>query len=321
MPDHLSELDRFGLAAGDLSHEEQTSTFRTLAPGQRAQVWVGGPDLTQPELLLETSEMLVEAPNWSADGGALLVNGNGRLWRVDLTRPTTGLDPVPFVGLPEINNDHMLSPDGRHIYLSAMDGQIYRGAVTGGEVERVSRDEGVWHFLHGVSPDGVRLAYVRLASAEEPGRLAVLGPAGASEILDTGAGHLDGPEWSPDGSWIYCNTESFTTETGHAQLARLPDGGGVMERLVSSDTVDWFPHLSPDGAFASYISFPAGTVGHPADLEVVLRVVSTDDWSSPAQTYALFGGQGTINVNSWSPDSRRFAFVAYPRTDDSGNPA
>jgi hypothetical protein len=25
----------------------------------------------------------------------------------------------------------------------------------------------------------------------------------------------------------------------------------------------------------------------------------------------LFGGQGTINVNSWAPDSRRFAFVRY----------
>ena len=25
----------------------------------------------------------------------------------------------------------------------------------------------------------------------------------------------------------------------------------------------------------------------------------------------LFGGQGTMNVNSWSPDGRKLAFVSY----------
>jgi Tol biopolymer transport system component len=75
-----------------------------------------------------------------------------------------------------------------------------------------------------------------------------------------------------------------------------------MERLVTSDTVDWFPHLSPDSQTASYITFPAGTLGHPADLDVEVRVVATSDWSSPLQRYRLFGGQGTLNVNSWSPD-------------------
>jgi TolB protein len=90
-------------------------------------------------------------------------------------------------------------------------------------------------------------------------------------------------------------------------------GGDVeVERLVVSDTVDWFPHLSSDGQLASYITFPAGTLGHPADLDVEVRVVDTSDWSTPLQRYPLFGGQGTINVNSWAPDSTRFAFVAYP---------
>ena len=289
------------------------SSYRSLAAGQSAEVWIGGPDLAEPELLLETSELLIEAPNWSADGTALFVNGNGRLWRIDLRQSPAELVLVPNVGLPAINNDHVLDPDGHHIYLSAMDGHIYRGAITGGEVERVTVDEGVWHFLHGVSPDGTRLAYVRLADSAEPGRLAIMEPSGPSVVLDTGKGHLDGPEWAPDGSWIYVNTEAFTIDPGHAQLGRLPDGGGAMERLVTSDTVDWFPHLSPDGRFASYIAFPAGTLGHPADLDVEVRVVATDEWSAPLQAYPLFGGQGTINVNSWSPDSTRFAFVAYPK--------
>jgi len=286
-------------------------SYRTLARHQRAQVWVGGPDQTSPELVWESDDLLVEAPNWSLDGASLLLNAHGTMWRLDLAQPARGLTAIEFSGLPEVNNDHVLDPDGDHIYLSAMDGHLYRGALTGGAVERITSDDG-WHYLHGVSPDGSRLAYVKIDDFADPGHLTVLGPDGRPLGMDTGAGHVDGPEWSPDGEWIYLNTEAFSEQSGHAQLARIPDAGGAVERLVASDTVDWFPHLSPDGRFASYLSFPAGTLGHPADLSVEVRVVAESDWSTPLQRYPLFGGQGTLNVNSWSPDSTRFAFVAYP---------
>lgn len=286
---------------------------RALAPGQRSQIWLGGPDLPEPELVFESGEILVEAPNWSLDGGSLLVNGDGLLWRLDPRAPGSGLEAIEFTGLPPINNDHVLDPDGEHIYLSAADRHIYRGALTGGAVTRVSPEDGKWHFLHGVSPDGERLAYVEISEFSKPGRLAVVTPGGAASIVDTGDAHIDGPEWSPDGAWIYFNTEGFTTTPGHAQLARVPDAGGPVEQLLASNTVDWFPHLSPDGRFAAYIAFPAGTLGHPADLDVDVRLVSTTDWSKPVQHYPVFGGQGTINVNSWAPDSTHFAFVAYPR--------
>jgi len=288
--------------------------YRTLAPGQRAQIWIGGPGIGQPELLFETDTMLIEAPNWSLDDAALYVNADGLLWRLDLTSPEHGLVGIAFAGLPELNNDHVLDPDGEHIYLSAMDGHIYRGALGGGAVDQVSPADGYWHFLHGVSPDGSRLAYVQIGDFADPGRLAVTEPHGPPTVVDTGRGHLDGPEWSPDGSWIYFNTEAFTVEPGHAQLARIPDTGGSAQRLVADATVDWFPHLSPDSQSAAYIAFPPGTLGHPADLPVEVRVVATSDWSTPLQRYPLFGGQGTLNVNSWSPDSTRFAFVAYPIT-------
>jgi TolB protein len=286
--------------------------YRTLTVRQRAQIWVGGPEIGQPEFLFESDTMLIEAPNWSLDGAFLFVNGHGGLWRLDVGSPERGLARVDFEGLPELNNDHVLDPNGEHIYMSAMDGHIYRGRVDGGPVDRVSPEDGYWHFLHGVSPDGSRLAYVQIGEFADPGRLAVLEPHGPPVVVDTGKGHLDGPEWSPDGNWLYFNTESFTDEPGHAQLARIPDGGGPVERLVTSDTVDWFPHLSPDSQAGAYIAFPAGTRGHPADLDVEVRVVPASDWSRPIQRYPLFGGQGTINVNSWSPDSTRFAFVAYP---------
>jgi TolB protein len=287
--------------------------YRELAPNQRAQIWIGGPEIAQPELLFETGEVLIEAPNWSLDGASLFLNGHGLLWRVDLGSNERGLVRVDFEDLPELNNDHVLDPDGEHIYMSAMDRHIYRGSLEGGEVARVSPEDGNWHFLHGVSPDGLRLAYVEIGDLTDPGRLAVMELHGPSVVVDTGKGHLDGPEWSPDGDWIYFNTESFTDEPGHAQLARIPDAGGSVEHLVISGTVDWFPHLSPNSQSASYVAFPAGTLGHPADLnDVEVRVVATSDWSTPLQRYPLFGGQGTLNVNSWSPDSTRFAFVAYP---------
>jgi Tol biopolymer transport system component len=279
---------------------------------QVSQVLIGGRGIETPKVLFETDEMLLEAPNWSLDGAALILNGDGRLWRLDLDSVDAGLTPIVFDGLPAINNDHVLDPDGIHIYMSGMDWNIYRGALAGGPVTRVSPDDGYRHFLHGVSPAGDRLAYVEITAIGAPGRLAVSPSAGGAPTLLTPAGpHIDGPEWTPDGQWIVYNTEEFTTEPGHAQLARIPDEGGSPQRLVTSETVDWFPHVSPDGQTASYLAYPAGTLGHPGDLHVVVHVVDVADWSQSLRRYPVFGGQGTINVNSWSPDSERFAFVAY----------
>jgi TolB protein len=286
--------------------------FRTLAPGQTARVHVHDAVTGEDVVVHESTEVLLEAPNWTADGAALLVNGQGVLWSL---APEPGARPVRIEheSLPEINNDHVLDPDGEHVYLSAMDGHIHRAPIAGGRAERITRDDGVWHFLHGVSPDGERLAYVRMASFEEPGRLAVIASDGGdSTVVDTGEGHIDGPEWSPDGAWLYFNTERWATAPGHAQLARVPDGGGEVERLHTSGTVDWFPHLAPDGRTAVYIEFPPGTEGHPADKDVALVVVDVADWSAPRERIRIPGGQGTVNVNSWAPDSRRFAYVSYP---------
>lgn len=287
--------------------------YRTLAAAQISQILIGGADRDDPEVFFQTDRVLLEAPNWSRDGGALYVNGDGHLWRIEVDEPSSGPSQIPFSNLPPINNDHVLDPDGEHIYMSTDDGHIYRGALSGGEVERVTPVDGRWHFLHGISPDGSRLAYVDIGAFADPGRLMVMPASGGSPTLvPTGTGHLDGPEWTPDGRWILFNTESFSVAPGHAQLARIAEGGETPERLVISSTVDWFPHPSPDGCWASYISFPSGTLGHPADLEVVVHVVSTDEWSTPVQSYRVFGGQGTINVSSWAPDSSRFAFIVYP---------
>ncbi|HEX4297126.1 MAG TPA: biopolymer transporter Tol, partial [Devosia sp.] len=124
----------------------------------------------------------------------------------------------------------------------------------------------------------------------------------------------DGPEYSPDGKWIYFNSERDAKRPGHAQCYRMHADGHHIEQLTHDERVNWFPHLSPDGTQVIYISYPPGTAGHPANHEVVLKRMPPDG-SSHDEVVALYGGQGTINVNSWAPDSRRFAYVAYPVFD------
>jgi TolB protein len=287
---------------------------RQLQPAQRSEVWIASVDSGSAESVYYTETLLLEAPNWAPDGGGLLLNGDGQLWRLDL-EPDVELRRVPIDDLPPINNDHVLDVERGLIYLSANDGHIYVAPIEGGTARRVTNDSSRYHFLHGVSPDGATLAFVELPRADfaVPGRLALISSAGGeTRYPDAGSRHLDGPEYSPDGAWLYFNTEEFAKRPGHAQLARLPAGGGPIERLVESESVDWFPHLSPNSELATYISFPQGTLGHPADLDVEVRLVRTTNWRDAVWIFPLFGGQGTLNVNSWSPDGRRFAFVAYP---------
>lgn len=293
--------------------------LRELGPGQRCQIWIHDTRTGVNDLILQTTDLLLEAPNWTLQGDALILNGAGTLWRLPIAAPA--LQPIAIDGVPPFNNDHVLDPDGAHIYLSTYDDwHIYRAPLTGGKAERITGREGpsgMLHFLHGVSPDGRRLAFVGVLAEMTETSFKFL----SAEICSIGADGLgfsqitsggvpaDGPEYSPDGAWLYFNTEVFS---GHAQIARMrPDGSGV-ERLVTAPTVDWFPHLSPDGKTAVYLAYPPGTQGHPADQWVELRVVRDDDWAGAKTAARLFGGQGTINVNSWSPDNTRFAYVAYP---------
>jgi len=120
----------------------------------------------------------------------------------------------------------------------------------------------------------------------------------------------DGPEYSPDGKWIYFNSELNAKVPGHAQCCRMKSDGTGIEQLTHDDRVNWFPHISPDNKWIVYISFPPGTLKHPANKDVILRRMRPDG-SEQADIIGFNGGQGTINVNSWSPDSKRFAYVSY----------
>ncbi|MBA8794801.1 Tol biopolymer transport system component [Friedmanniella endophytica] len=295
---------------------------RTLAPGQQTEITIGFTDGRPPELVHRSSEVLLEAPNWTVDGEALIVNGDGVLWRL----PVAGGEPVRIaLDVPELNNDHVLHPDGEQVVVSANDGHLYLGSLSGGAARRITDDHRTdhgrrfFHFLHGISPDGRTLASIGLelgadgwTGARTADVYLVDVATGAETRLTHGEALTDGCEFSPDGEWIYLNTEAFARRPGHAQIARMrPDGSGL-EQLTDDDRVNWFPHWEPSGRLATFISFPTGTEGHPADLPVELKLVRDHDWAGAETVVSLFGGQGTINVNSWAPTGDRFGYVAYP---------
>ena len=288
---------------------------RTLRPGQRSQLFVVDVASGERRLVYESSDLLVEAPNWTADDW-LVVNGAGLLFRIPVDG-SAGLEQVDLGTVPPINNDHLLSPGGATVYVSADDGHLYAVSMTGGGHRRVSNDRGAGfhYFLHGVSPDGNTLAYIGLQENRDgttTTNVYTIPSAGGTDVQLTDDPYPDdGCEFSPDGQWIYFNSERGSTRPGHAQLFRMRPDGSDVAQLTTDERVNWFPHPSPDGGSVAYVSFPPGTLGHPADVDVLLRTMDPDG-GSIRDIAGVFGGQGTMNVPSWSPAAQRLAFVAYP---------
>ncbi len=124
--------------------------------------------------------------------------------------------------------------------------------------------------------------------------------------LTTAKGLDDGPEYSPDGKWIYFNSE----RTGHMQIWRMLADGSQQEQVTHEASNDWFAHISPDGKWMVFLAYGSDVTGHPANKDVTLQLMSLVDGKITLLA-KLFGGQGTMNVPSWSPDSAQVAFVSY----------
>ena len=247
-----------------------------------------------------------EAPNWSHDGSFFLFNSEGKIHRLALN----GTEPAAIDTDPQnrCNNDHGISPDGQWMAISCQPGStpgsaVYLVPLAGGTPRQITQYSP--SYWHGWSPDGKTLAFPGQRNGDFD--IYTIPVSGGQETrLTTAKGLDDGPEYGPDGEYIYFNSE----RTGLMQIWRMKADGSGQEQVLSDETNDWFPHISPDGKWMVFLSYEKGVSGHPGQKDVALNLMSMSDKKVHVLA-KLFGGQGTINVPSWSPDSKKLAFVSY----------
>ena len=252
---------------------------------------------------------VIEAPNWTRDGKTLVYNSRGCMYTYELA--TGEIKKIDTGFAIDCNNDHVLSPDNIRLAISHFTNEdatsrIYILPFTGGAPALITQKGP--SYLHGWSPDGRHLAYC----AERNGQYDIYTisvDGGAETQLTNLPGLDDGPEYSPDSRHIWFNS----VRTGLMQVWRMEVDGSNPTHVVKEDANCWFPHISPNGKWVVYIAYGKNDVNpgdHPANKNVELRLIPAEGGVS--NTIAkLFGGQGTINVNSWSPDNRTIAFVSY----------
>lgn len=259
--------------------------------------------------VLKEFDYVIEAPNWTRDGKYLIYNSRGRMFTYEIAMGDIREINTGFA--VDCNNDHVLSPDNSLLAVSHFTNEdatsrIYILPLEGG-APRLVTEKGP-SYLHGWSPDGERLAYC----AERNGQYDVytIPVEGSPETqLTDEPGLDDGPEYAPSGEHIWFNS----MRSGLMQVWRMDADGSNPLHIVKENANCWFPHVSPDGAWVAYIAYAVEDVDpgdHPPNKNVELRLVPAQGGVSKT-IVKLFGGQGTMNVNSWSPDSRRLAFVSY----------
>ena len=296
------------LFTNDLSSQSPELSIDTTSYIQTVDIRTGAIDT-----ILEIKEHF-EAPNWHPDG-YLILNSKGKIYTLDLESKKLEVLNTGFA--TKCNNDHGISPDGEWLVVSHYDDAdpspktyksvIYVLPIKGGQPRRITSE--VRSFWHGWSPDGMTLAYTGERNDQWDIYTIDLGGGDETRLTAT-VGLDDGPDYSPDGSYIYFN--SF--RSGHMQIWRMESDGRSPEQLTFDTHSNWFPHPSPDGRWIVYLSYLQNQQeGHPFGKDVKLRLMDVQSEKITDITGVFYGGQGTINVPSWSPDSTKLAFVSYSK--------
>ena len=280
---------------------------------------------TETHQVIKEFPYLIEAPNWTPDGKWLVVNKEGRLYKIspdgsgDLVEINTGT-------INQCNNDHVISADGKWIALSSNDpsvkdwkSYVFTVPFEGGEPKKITPVGP--SYLHGISPDGKMIAYCAFRGPENEADVYAMPVKGGKEVRLTDAPGLDdGPEYSMDGKHIWFNS----VRSGRMQVWRMRANGKEQTQMTfDKDMNSWFPHISPDGEKVVYIAYHDYEVApgdHTPNQNVQLRMIPAKG-GEPKVLVKLFGGQGSINVNSWSPDSKKFAYISYRMSEEITAPS
>lgn len=258
--------------------------------------------------IIYQSSRSLQAPNWTKDGKTLLFNSDGLIYTFDLAGNSTAV--LNTGSVIKNNNDHVISFDGQMLGLSsgtaASDASIvFTVPITGGEPKRITPTGP--SYLHGWSPDGKFLAFVGQRNNEFDIYKIPSDGSGTEVKLTDAKGLDDGPEYSPDGKYIYFNS----VRSGLMQVWRMGPDGQNPEQLTNDEFNNWFPHISPDGKSVVFLSFgqDVNPSDHPFYKRVYIRLMPADG-GKPQVLAALYGGQGTINTPSWSPDGKYISFIS-----------
>jgi len=261
--------------------------------------------------IIYSSSHSIQAPNWTVDGKRLIFNSKGLLYDYNLENNT--INPINTGFATSNNNDHVLSFDGRYMGIShhnvkdnGNSGIYYFMLDQNTEPKAVTKTGVGASYLHGWSPDNKKMIF----TGERNGKFNIysVDVASGKETQITNLGKLDdGSEYSPDGKYIFLNS----VKSGKMKLWRVDSDGKNAIQLTFDEYNDWFPHVSPDMKWIVFISFPKDIdpMDHPFYKPCILRIMPYSGGKPTVIAY-LYGGQGTINVPSWSPDSKKIAFVS-----------